>query len=986
MFRIIRIIKKAARLSAPLFLCALIFLSGFPSEVLVSKVRSYIEDRNVVDLLYLAKKNKNVVDKNILKPSIERAHAANFQMQSGYYIGTGVSQAITNVGFQPQFILIKSNSTTGVGVFKTSAMPAANTAFFSATADNTSSQLSLDSDGFTVGTLANVNTATVRYQWVAFAGSDCTSSGTFCVGQYTGNGAATQTVNTGFQPDLVIVKRTTAVGGHFRVTSHPANRASYFTTTADNTAGGLIQSFTASGFVVGSAIDNVNTATYNFIAFKESSGVFDQGTYTGDGLDNKNISGVGFQPEFVLVKNSTSATTANRSSAISSLETYGDNATAIGDTTASAANIIQGFHSDGFQVGTSVRANESGATFYYAAFAGVTPYSSSGTFTMESGTYTGTGVGFSITGIPFQPDLVIIKENSTQVGVFRIRLMYGDITAYLGAATADFAGGITSIISDGFTIGTSAIVNTNGNTYQWQAFGNAFNPYTNTGASDFAIGVLTGNGVDSRNITRIPWQPDFVLLKRNGASASVIRTSSQAGDLSGFLSATAEAANYVQQFNSDGFQIGNPGNNLNAAGVFYRWFAFKNSDNFIVGNYTGNATDNRDITGVGFQPDLVWIKRSTAVNGVLRPSSLTGDLTQYFVGSANVADRIQTLINDGFQIGGNQTETNTNAGTYRYIAWNGKNYTQQVYRFFENDNSADVGAALAASNTAAELASAGDAFRLRMLLRVDSGNLFASGNNFKLQFAEKSGTCDTAFSGETYTDVTDSTDIAYNTANGPADGASLTANANDPTDGARTIVNQTYEEANNFTNTQAAVTNGQTGKWDFALIDNGAPSATDYCFRIVESDGTVLDSYAVIPQITTADNTPVYSVSITSSGMIQYGFVELSNSSSTLTGYTQTIENDGNTAEKINVKSSNATGGTTWTLASSIGTNIYKHEFSTTSGSVWTTMPDNSTYVSAFPSIAQGAVEDIDFRLTAPSASTDYQQKSIVITIQAVAP
>ncbi|HSH31280.1 MAG TPA: hypothetical protein VK963_01290, partial [Candidatus Saccharimonadales bacterium] len=93
--------------------------------------------------------------------------------------------------------------------------------------------------------------------------------------------------------------------------------------------------------------------------------------------------------------------------------------------------------------------------------------------------------------------------------------------------------------------------------------------------------------------------------------------------------------------------------------------------------------------------------------------------------------------------------------------------------------------------------------------------------------------------------------ITFNDNAAPADAAALTANANDPTHGSDTIVNQTYEEANNFTST-ALIAAGQDGKWDFSLLDNGAPAATTYCFRAVKSDGSQLTAYSVMPQITTA--------------------------------------------------------------------------------------------------------------------------------------
>lgn len=182
-----------------------------------------------------------------------------------------------------------------------------------------------------------------------------------------------------------------------------------------------------------------------------------------------------------------------------------------------------------------------------------------------------------------------------------------------------------------------------------------------------------------------------------------------------------------------------------------------------------------------------------------------------------------------------------------------RTYDQAAYRFFANDNSTDVGAPMAAQDNAATLTTTGGAFRLRMILRVNGANLPSSGRDFKLQFAQQSGgACDTGFSGESYSDVTGATVIAYNN-NTPADGDNLTSNANDPTY-TGTINNQDYEEANNFTNSVSAIPAGENGKWDFALKDNGATEDAAYCFRIVTSSGALLTdnggSYIVVPQIT----------------------------------------------------------------------------------------------------------------------------------------
>ena len=179
-------------------------------------------------------------------------------------------------------------------------------------------------------------------------------------------------------------------------------------------------------------------------------------------------------------------------------------------------------------------------------------------------------------------------------------------------------------------------------------------------------------------------------------------------------------------------------------------------------------------------------------------------------------------------------------------------FEQASYRLFANLNSTDVGTALAAQDTTATLASSGDAFRLRTLMHIGSYQLAQNGESFKLQYAVKSGTCDTAFSGEIYADVTGATPIAFNDNATPADGATLTANANDPVHSGHNIVNQDYEETNNFTNSEGAIPSGQDGKWDFSLIDNSAPSSTSYCLRTVRSGGAPLDTYTVIPEVTTA--------------------------------------------------------------------------------------------------------------------------------------
>jgi hypothetical protein len=275
------------------------------------------------------------------------------------------------------------------------------------------------------------------------------------------------------------------------------------------------------------------------------------------------------------------------------------------------------------------------------------------------GSYTGNGTdNRAITGVGFQPDLVIIKNRVSNWGCFRTSGMTGDSTAYFAQAAANFAGGIKSLDADGFTVGTHASVNTSGQVYDWQAF-------KDDDAGDFKVGSYVGTGVDNRNITGLGFQPDLVCLKVNGtAQDGVWRTASNSGDQSMRFSAADDAADHIQSLLADGFQVGL---SQNASGSTYHWFAFKAVAGFMgYGAYTGDATDNRNITGLGFQPDLLWVKGAGLIRCAVRPSTLTGDSTVFYSFNTAAADWIQALLSDGFQVG---TQLNASGVAHRYFAW-----------------------------------------------------------------------------------------------------------------------------------------------------------------------------------------------------------------------------------------------------------------------------------------------------------------------------
>jgi hypothetical protein len=98
----------------------------------------------------------------------------------------------------------------------------------------------------------------------------------------------------------------------------------------------------------------------------------------------------------------------------------------------------------------------------------------------------------------------------------------------------------------------------------------------------------------------------------------------------------------------------------------------KSSDFFNTKLYTGDGSA-RSITGVGFQPDMVWTKvRSTTDNHNLQDSvrgvqkSLYPDLT---LAEAADAQALTSYDSDGYSIG---TQGNMNANSQTFVSWNWK--------------------------------------------------------------------------------------------------------------------------------------------------------------------------------------------------------------------------------------------------------------------------------------------------------------------------
>ena len=87
--------------------------------------------------------------------------------------------------------------------------------------------------------------------------------------------------------------------------------------------------------------------------------------------------------------------------------------------------------------------------------------------------------------------------------------------------------------------------------------------------------------------------------------------------------------------------------------------------------WTGNGTDDRSITGVGFKPDWVWYKERSNVGDHTVHDIVRGAGERLFTADTSAesldANSLQAFESDGFQIG---TNSDVNGNTETYVGWN----------------------------------------------------------------------------------------------------------------------------------------------------------------------------------------------------------------------------------------------------------------------------------------------------------------------------
>jgi hypothetical protein len=320
-------------------------------------------------------------------------------MAATLYTGTGASQSIANtvnsVSLQPDLVWIKSRSAATDHALYDVIRGAqnrleSNTTDAAVASDN--GLTAFGSSGFTVNTLAQVNTNAATYvawQWKAGGTAVTNTAGSitssvsanttagFSVVTYTGTGAnATVGHGLGIAPSMIIIKQRGSTSDWAVYHSSLTSAAYYIllNTTAAQASGATYWNSTAptsSLFSVGTATPtNANAATYVAYCFAAIAGYSAFGSYTGNGSSDGPFVYTGFRPRWVLIKNTSGANvwviydTARDVYNVAGKELYPNLSDA--EFSSTSLDII----SNGFKIrSTSGGLNANANAYIYAAFA-----------------------------------------------------------------------------------------------------------------------------------------------------------------------------------------------------------------------------------------------------------------------------------------------------------------------------------------------------------------------------------------------------------------------------------------------------------------------------------------------------------------------------------------------------------------------------------------------------------------------------------------
>ena len=333
-----------------------------------------------------------------------------------------------------------------------------------------------------------------------------------------------------------------------------------------------------------------------YTTIKKPSDYFNTVTYTGDGTSSRNITGVGFQPDLLWIKNRDITQWHFLFDAVRGVsKALFSNVTNAESTQASTQTA---FLSDGFTVGNDVASNGNGNGIVSWNWLGANGTSANTDGSISSTVSANTTSGFSIVsytgtgsnatighGLGIAPSMIIVKDrdNTTFWGVYHKSLgatKYLDLDQTNASATSSLLWNDTEPTSSVFSVGTNGRVNNNTEKYISYCF------TEKKGFSKF--GSYTGNGNSDGTFIYTGFKPAFVIMKRTDTTGHWLlfdnnRSSSGGSNLiqeylyPNLADAESSDATRGIDFLSNGFKQRNNFSAINASGGSYIYMAFAKS-------------------------------------------------------------------------------------------------------------------------------------------------------------------------------------------------------------------------------------------------------------------------------------------------------------------------------------------------------------------------------------------------------------------------
>ena len=244
--------------------------------------------------------------------------------------------------------------------------------------------------------------------------------------------------------------------------------------------------------------------------------------------------------------------------------------------------------------------------------------------------------------------------------------------------------GVTAFNNNGFTMGTGTAINANGVNYVSWTFRKA--------KKFFDVVTYTGNGslrTISHNLGSVP---GCIIVKKTSDTSEwyVYHRSLTSASYALELNSTGAQSSDATLWNSTAptssvFSLGDSGG-VNGSGATYVAYLFAHdaggfgasgSDNVIsCGSYTGNGSTSGPTITLGYEPQLIMIKRANGAGSWqvidnMRGMCVNADDSRLVVNSTTSEITGNDYLNPtatGFDIISTSSEVNTNASTYIYIA------------------------------------------------------------------------------------------------------------------------------------------------------------------------------------------------------------------------------------------------------------------------------------------------------------------------------